>query len=112
MAQQEGPMTPFPPFPINIGLGPEGFEVHPNIVFVRTGDSDRIGNATNYRVEVTFPPEIVTGGQTLHLQPGQEEPFTVTGSRRGIFEYFVSVLLGEDSTTRAQGGSNPRIIIT
>ena len=57
-------------------------------------------------------PEIVTGGQTLHLQPGQEEPFTVTATRRGIFEYYVKVLLAEDSTTRAQGGSNPRIIIT
>ena len=66
----------------------------------------------NYRVKVTFPPDIVTGGQTLDLQPGQEEPFRVTGTRRGIFEYYVSVLLAEDSTTRAQGGSNPRIIIT
>ena len=47
----------------------------------------------------------------LQLQPGDEQPFTVTGNARGIFEYDVSVRLAAESTTRARGGSNPKIII-
>jgi transcriptional regulator of nitric oxide reductase len=90
------------------------FDVVPPVLIVDSGDECAVRNLTNYPVLVQLPNAIVTGGLELSLAPrgnaGDIQPFTVTGTVPGIYEYIVVVRVATESL-RASGGSNPRIII-
>jgi hypothetical protein len=94
--------------------GSSHFDVAPGVLFVAAGQSYSIRNLTRFTVRVQFPTGAVEVPD-FTLAPKGNRPddwksFRTTATGNGVYEYTVDVALTTDTSFRALGGSNPRIV--